>query len=81
VGGLSVSFGYPGEGPVLSGTYPADPVGGVYGVVGLLAALIYRNETGKGQLVDVAQSEGVTSLIPEVIDGIGDERADPSAHG
>jgi benzylsuccinate CoA-transferase BbsF subunit len=67
VGGLNISFGYPGEPPVLSGTYPADPVGGVYGVAAFMAALIYRNETGKGQLVDVAQSEGVTSLIPEVI--------------
>ena len=67
VGGLNVSFGYPGEPPVLSGTYPADPIGSMYGVVGFLAALNYRNQTGKGQHVDVAQSEGVTSLIPEVI--------------
>ena len=67
VGGLNVSFGYPGEGPVLSGTYPADPIGSIYGLVGFLAALNYRNQTGQGQLVDVAQSEGVTSLIPEVI--------------
>jgi benzylsuccinate CoA-transferase BbsF subunit len=67
VGGLNISFGYPGEAPVLSGTYPADPIGSVYGVIGFLAALNYRNQTGKGQLIDVAQSEGVTSLIPEVI--------------
>ena len=67
VGGLNISFGYPGEPPVLSGTYPADPIGGVYGVAAFMAALIYRNQTGQGQLVDVAQSEGVTSLIPEVI--------------
>ncbi len=67
VGGLNISFGYPGEPPVLSGTYPADPIGGVYGVAAFMAALIYRKQTGKGQLIDVAQSEGVTSLIPEVI--------------
>ena len=67
VGGLNVSFGYPGESPVLSGTYPADPIGSMYGVVGFLAALNYRNQTGKGQHIDIAQSEGVTSLIPEVI--------------
>ena len=65
--GLSVSFGYPGEGPVLSGTYPGDPIGSMYGVVGILAALNYRNKTGKGQHVDVAQSEAVTTLVPEVI--------------
>jgi crotonobetainyl-CoA:carnitine CoA-transferase CaiB-like acyl-CoA transferase len=67
VGGLNVSFGYPGEPPVLSGTYPADPIGSMYGVVSLLAALNYRYETGKGQYVDVAQSEAVTTLIPEVM--------------
>jgi benzylsuccinate CoA-transferase BbsF subunit len=66
-GGLNASFGYPGEGPVLSGTYPGDPIGSMYGVVGVLAALNYRNKTGKGQHVDIAQNEGVTSLIPEVI--------------
>jgi benzylsuccinate CoA-transferase BbsF subunit len=66
-GGLSVSFGYPGEGPALSGTYPGDPIGGMYGVVSTLTALNYHHKTGKGQHIDVAQSEGVTTLIPEVI--------------
>jgi benzylsuccinate CoA-transferase BbsF subunit len=65
-GGLSASFGYPGEPPVLSGTYPGDPIGSMYGVVSMLAALDYRNQTGKGQHVDVAQSEGVCTMIPEV---------------
>ena len=43
VAGLSVSFGYPGEGPSLSGPYPADPIGSMYGIVGLMAALRHRN--------------------------------------
>jgi len=67
VGGLSASFGHPGEGPVISGPYPSDPIGSMYGLVSVLAALNYRNKTGKGQHVDIAQNEGVTSLIPEVI--------------
>ncbi len=66
-GGLTASFGYPGEDPILSVTYPSDPIGSLYGLTGLLAALNYRKKTGKGQHVDIAQSEGVTSLIPEVI--------------
>ena len=66
-GGFNTSFGYIGGDPVLSGTYPADPVGSMYGVVSVLAALNYRNQTGNGQYVDVAQSEGVTTLIPETI--------------
>jgi benzylsuccinate CoA-transferase BbsF subunit len=67
VGGLSASFGHPGEGPVISGPYPSDPIGSMYGLVGLLAALNYRHKTGIGQHVDIAQNEGVTTLIPEVI--------------
>ncbi len=66
-GGLNTSFGYPGEGPALSGTYPGDPIGSMYGVIGTLTALNYRKKTGKGQWVDIAQSEGVTTLIPEVM--------------
>ncbi len=66
LGGLSVSFGHPGEGPALSGTYPGDPIGSMYGVIGILTALNYRNKTGKGQYVDVAQSAAVSTLVPEV---------------
>jgi crotonobetainyl-CoA:carnitine CoA-transferase CaiB-like acyl-CoA transferase len=66
-GGLNAAFGYPGEGPVLSGTYPGDPIGSMYGVVATLTALNYRQRTGRGQHVDVAQSEGVTTVIPEII--------------
>ncbi len=67
VGGLSASFGYSGEGPVISGPYPSDPIGSMYGLVGVLAALNYRHKTGKGQHVDIAQSEAETTLIPEDI--------------
>jgi benzylsuccinate CoA-transferase BbsF subunit len=38
----------------------------MYGVVSLLAALNYRDNTGKGQHIDIAQSEGVSTLVPEV---------------
>ena len=65
-GGFNASFGYPGGEPILSGTYPADPIGSMYGVVGMIGALYYRNETGKGQHVDIAQNEGVTALVPEI---------------
>ncbi len=65
--GLSASFGYPGGEPASSGTYPGDPIGAMYGVISMLAALKYRDKTGKGQHVDVAQSEGTATLIPEVI--------------
>lgn len=49
-------------GPVLTNMQIADvAVGSLHSVVGILAAVYYRNRTGKGQFVDVAMYDG---LIP-----------------
>lgn len=49
-------------GPVLTNMQIADlAVGSLNSVVGILAAVHFRNNTGKGQFVDVAMSDG---LIP-----------------
>ncbi|HYM99663.1 MAG TPA: CaiB/BaiF CoA-transferase family protein, partial [Aestuariivirgaceae bacterium] len=46
--------GEPGAGPVKCGVAFADLFTGLYGVAGLLAALVHRERTGEGQYVDVA---------------------------
>ena len=66
VGGLRGSFGYPGEEPVQSGVWPADPTGGLYGALCVCSAVYFHHQTGKGQHVDIAQSEAISTLIPEV---------------
>ena len=49
-------------GPVLTNMQIADvAVGSLHSVVGILAAVNYRNQTGKGQYVDVSMFDG---LIP-----------------
>lgn len=49
-------------GPVLTNMQIADlAVGSLHSVVGILAAVNYRNNTGKGQYIDVAMYDG---LIP-----------------
>ncbi len=65
--GLTFSHGHPDEEPILTGANPADPAGGMWGVMGVVAALNYRSKTGLGQYVDIAQSEGITTYIPEII--------------
>ena len=65
--GLTFSHGHVGEEPIMAGVNPADPAGGMYGVLGVVAALNYRARTGLGQHVDVAQSEGLTTYLPELI--------------
>lgn len=54
--------GEPDRPPVKLGVPMADISGGWYGVVGVLAALVARRETGRGQKVDVAMLDALTSL-------------------
>jgi benzylsuccinate CoA-transferase BbsF subunit len=39
----------------------------MYGALGVCSAVYYHHKTGRGQHVDLAQSEAITSLIPEVV--------------
>lgn len=51
--------------PVIPGVQIADLAGGsLMAVVGILAALHGRQATGKGRLVDIAMTGGVTGLLP-----------------
>jgi crotonobetainyl-CoA:carnitine CoA-transferase CaiB-like acyl-CoA transferase len=54
--------------PSVPGTVLADLAGGgMQAVVGILAALVARERTGEGQLVDVALHEGVVGLLAPLI--------------
>jgi len=43
-----------------------DPAGGITAAVGILAALVARCRTGKGQHIDVSLWEATTALVAEV---------------
>ena len=49
--------------PVRVGVSIGDSVAGIYGALGVVAALLRRSRTGKGGDVDVALSESVFSLL------------------
>ena len=53
MGGLMSITGYP-DMPLRVGSSIGDIIAGLYGGMGLLAALHYRNVTGKGEHIDVA---------------------------
>lgn len=60
--------------------------GSLYGVVGILTALMARNETGKGQYVDVAFTEGAISLLTflthwHFLKGLVPKRGETVIHG
>jgi len=65
--GISHLTGYPGGEPSgIGGTWP-DFVVGVVMVMGVLAALHYRDRTGEGQYIDLSIAEMVTGMIPEAM--------------
>lgn len=62
-GGLMSITGTPDGSPVRLGVAVADIAAGMFAFQGLLLALIARGTTGKGQHVDIALLDAVTSLL------------------
>jgi crotonobetainyl-CoA:carnitine CoA-transferase CaiB-like acyl-CoA transferase len=64
VGGLLGMTGAAGGPPAIPGTLMADfAAGGMAAAVGILAALMARHETGRGQFVDVSLTDGVVEMM------------------
>ena len=60
--------------------------GSLYDIIGILTALIARNETGKGQYIDVAFTEGAISLMTFLtyyyfFQGVVPKRGETAIHG
>ncbi|MBK8336948.1 MAG: CoA transferase [Sterolibacteriaceae bacterium] len=67
VGGLSYLAGMPKGTPVTPGsTTLGDYLSGLYGCIGVLLALRYREQTGRGQYIDVALYESVFRCTDEL---------------
>jgi crotonobetainyl-CoA:carnitine CoA-transferase CaiB-like acyl-CoA transferase len=66
-GGLSHLAGMPGGPPVTPGsTSIGDYMSGLYGAVGVLLALRQRDQSGRGQVIDVALYESVFRVLDEI---------------
>ena len=65
--GLSHISGYKDGAPVLPEIPYADYTAAEHTAFAIMAALAYRARTGKGQFIDISQSETLTSTIPEAI--------------
>ncbi|MBM3571655.1 MAG: CoA transferase [Alphaproteobacteria bacterium] len=92
-GGLTHLAGLPGGPPVTPGsTSLADYMTGLYGVIGMLAALRHRDATGEGQEIDAALYESAFRVLDELApafarigkvrgpEGIGTTNACPHGH-
>ncbi|MEP2734860.1 MAG: CaiB/BaiF CoA-transferase family protein [Erythrobacter sp.] len=62
MGGLAYMTGQPGK-PTRAGASVIDVTGGMFGVIGILAALEERHRTGKGQKVVASLFETTTYLV------------------
>lgn len=63
--GFFHTMGYEGSGPMELGISYMDPNAGIFGAIAVMAALINRKKTGKGQLIDQSQLETATALMAE----------------
>jgi crotonobetainyl-CoA:carnitine CoA-transferase CaiB-like acyl-CoA transferase len=65
--GLTGLTGYEGEAPLGIGFSIADHIAGLYGAIALLGALEFRNKTGRGQYIDLSQTETLSLLLADPV--------------
>ncbi|MCH9669909.1 MAG: CoA transferase [Gammaproteobacteria bacterium] len=76
IGGFRYLNGFPGDPPVRPNLSIGDTLAGLHAAMGVLIAIIeqMRNDTGTGQVVDVAIFEAIFNLLESVVpeyDGAG----------
>jgi formyl-CoA transferase len=86
MGGLRALTGYPDRPPVRVGLSLGDSLTGLMGALGALAALVERQRSGRGQVVDAAIYESVLALteglVPEwSVAGLQRERSGATLPG
>ena len=67
VGGLRYVTGTPDRPPSRTGISIGDTLSGMYGVIGAMMALAHRQQSGLGQVVDVALYESVFSVMESLL--------------
>ena len=65
--GMANITGYPDSGPMQAPINYGDPTASSHCTGTILAALLYRNKTGKGQYIDVSQTEPGVGVIGEIM--------------
>jgi len=63
MGGLMSITGAPGQGPMRVGIPVADLTAGMYGAIGVLIALLEREQSGEGQWVQTSLLQAMVSML------------------
>ena len=67
MGGMRYVSGFPDRPPVRMNLSIGDAIASLHGVIGVLMALHHRNQTGEGQVIDVALYESVFNLMESTL--------------
>ncbi len=67
MGGIISITGEPEGAPVRVGTSISDITAALFTTIGILSALHHRNQTGKGQLVDVAMLDSLVAVLENAV--------------
>ena len=67
MGGIISITGEPNRPPVRVGTSISDITAALFTTIGILSALRHRDQTGEGQLVDVAMLDGLVAILENAI--------------
>jgi benzylsuccinate CoA-transferase BbsF subunit len=65
ISGLASLTGFEGRGPTEVGISYGDPNAGLHAAFAIQAALWKREETGRGQYIDLSQWESLETILPE----------------
>ncbi len=65
--GLRHLIGEPGAVPLRANLSLGDSLGGLSAILGVLLALLHRERTGRGQVVDVALTEAIFNVMESVL--------------
>jgi crotonobetainyl-CoA:carnitine CoA-transferase CaiB-like acyl-CoA transferase len=71
MGGIRYITGWPDRPPLRVGLSLGDSVAGLYATIGALLAIIEARATNRGQVVDVALTESVFSLLESILPEYG----------
>ena len=89
--GLAFMTGYAGEGPSMAEIPYPDYTAAEHTVMGVMTALMHRLNTGRGQFIDISQTQALSATIPEalmdysvngrVLPRMGNQHPSMSPHG
>jgi crotonobetainyl-CoA:carnitine CoA-transferase CaiB-like acyl-CoA transferase len=78
-GGMTSTINLPGAPPRVPGNIIGDmAAGGMQAAIGILAAVIAREKTGKGQFVDISMTDGVINMLSLYLGRYYQEKSLPS---